>query len=117
VDDAFGVKDLTFEGAQYAFYIYQPGANASYDILGPVFFADNALSLEYGHAPKRPTFPADGRVIFTDYGPLGPAPATGPAANTAALLYEPSGYYLIQTSETTYDMVSAKDAKAWISWQ
>jgi hypothetical protein len=117
VDDAFGVKDLTFEDAEYAFYIYQPGANASYDLMGPVFYDGESISLEYAHAPKKPTFLSDGRILFTEYGKLGPVPTTGPAAQTAELLYDGSGFYLIQTSESTYDMVSAKDAKAWISWQ
>jgi hypothetical protein len=117
VDDAFKVKDLTFEGAQYAFYVYQPGLTAQYDLFGPVFFADNSLSIEYADAPKRPTFTADGRVVFSAYGTLGDVPTTGPHVNSVNLLYDAAGFYLIQTSETTYDMVSAKDAKAWISWQ
>ncbi|NIJ51745.1 DUF4302 domain-containing protein [Dyadobacter arcticus] len=119
VDDAFGVKDLKFEDEEYAFYVYQPGVNAKYDLFAPVFYsqAEDALSLQYGHAPAVPNFVSDGRVIFSRWGTLGPVPTTGPAANSANLLYDTSGFYLIQTSDDTYDMVSAKDAKAWISWQ
>lgn len=117
VDDAFGIKDLTFEGSPYVFYVYQPGLTAQYDLFGPVFFINDALSIEYADAPKKPTFTSDGRVVFSGYGSLGPVPKTGPHVNSVNLLYDTAGFYLIQTSETTYDMVSAKDAKAWISWQ
>jgi hypothetical protein len=33
VDDAFGVNDLKFDDEEYAFYVYQPGANARYDVF------------------------------------------------------------------------------------
>lgn len=117
VDDALKVKTLTSGEGEYAFYVYQPGLNASYDLFGPVFFEDGQLSIIYWYAPERPRFTSDGRVIFTEYGTQGAVPATGPAADSRNVLYEQSGYYLIQTSETTYDMVGAKDAKTWISWQ
>jgi hypothetical protein len=117
VDDAFGIKNIKFENSVYQFYVYQPGVDSRYDIFGPVFFDGESYSIEYANAPARPTFTSDGRVIFVDYASLGPVPTTGPTVNAANLLYDPSGYYLIQTSETTYDMVSAKDAKAWITWE
>lgn len=117
VDDAFKIQDLTEDGAQYAFVIYQPGYGATYDLFGPIFFENDALRLIYGYAPATPTFASDGRVIFREAGTFDKVPTTGPAVETAKLLYEPSGYYLIQTSSSTYDMVSAKDAKSWISWQ
>ena len=117
VDDAFGIKDLTFEGSPYVFYVYQPGLTAQYDLFGPVFFINDAYSIAYADAPKKPTFTSDGRVVFSGYGSLGPVPKTGPHVNSVNLLYDAAGFYLVQTSETTYDMVSAKDAKAWISWQ
>ncbi len=117
VDDALKVKTLTSGEGVYAFYVYQPGLNASYDLFGPVFFEDGQYSINYWYAPNRPRFTSDGRVIFTEYGTQGAVPATGPAADAKSVLYEPSGYYLVQTSETTYDMVGAKDAKTWISWQ
>lgn len=117
VDDAFKVKDLKYEESEYVFYIYQPGADSRYDLFGPVFYDGDALNLIYAHAPAPATFTADGRVIFKDYAKLGPVPDSGPAVQSAALLYDTNGFYLVQTSETTYDMVSAKDAKAWISWQ
>jgi hypothetical protein len=117
VDDALKVKTLTSGEGVYAFYVYQPGLNARYDLFGPVFFEAGQLSIIYGHAPNTPRFTNDGRVIFTEYGSLGAVPTTGPAVDAKNVLYEPSGYYLVQTSETTYDMVGAKDAKTWISWQ
>jgi hypothetical protein len=119
VDDAFGVGDLKFGDDIYAFYVYQPGADSRFDVFAPAFYsqAENQLSLEYGHLPTVPNFVADGRVIFSEWGSFGTIPAAGPVANSGNLLYEKSGFYLIQTSESTYDMVSAKDAKAWISWQ
>ncbi|KAA0989669.1 DUF4302 domain-containing protein [Dyadobacter aurulentus] len=117
VDDAFGVKDLSYEGNPYYRYLYQPGGDTSYEIFAPLFVVDDALSLIYGHLGEPPVFTADGRIIYTAYATTGPVPMNGPAVNSANLLYDKSGFYLIQTSETTYDMVSAKDAKAWISWQ
>ncbi|TLV00945.1 DUF4302 domain-containing protein [Dyadobacter luticola] len=119
VDDAYGVKDLKSDADEYVFFVYQPGYNAKYDVFAPVFYSASAnqLLLKYGYAPAVPSFLSDGRVVFSEYGTLGPAPTTGAAANSAKLLYDTSGFYLIQTSDETYDMVSAKDAKAWISWQ
>ncbi|MCE6992736.1 DUF4302 domain-containing protein [Dyadobacter sp. CY323] len=119
VDDAFKVKDLVSGKDEFAFYIYQPAVDPDYDVFAPVFYIEEEekLDLVYGHAPGRPTFVADGRVIFPEWGSLGTVPKPGPAASSAALLFDPSGFYLIQTSEDTYDMVSAKDAKAWITWE
>ncbi len=117
VDDAFKVKDLKHEGLSYAFYMYAPAFNSKYDAFAPIFYDADGIYLEYGHAPAKPNFTADGRVIFTEYGAFGAIPAGGAAEKSGDLLFDPSGFYLIQTSDETYDMVSAKDAKAWISWQ
>ncbi|KQS33433.1 DUF4302 domain-containing protein [Dyadobacter sp. Leaf189] len=117
VDDALGVKDVKYGESIYAYFTYQPGVDKRYDIFGPIFLGEESYIFDYAFAPARPTFTADGRIIFKEYAKFGAVPATGPIAKTAELLYEPNGFYLIQTSETTYDMVSAKDAKAWISWQ
>ncbi|QRR01936.1 DUF4302 domain-containing protein [Dyadobacter sandarakinus] len=115
VEDAFGISKLTSTKGEYAYVIYQP-ISARYDYFGPVFFADNVLDNDYAYAPIA-SFTTDGRVIFKEGGGFGmPAPTTGPAASTINLLYDASGFYLVQTSPTTYDMVSAKDARAWISW-
>ncbi|MCE7065556.1 DUF4302 domain-containing protein [Dyadobacter sp. CY326] len=117
VDDAFGVADLKFGTEVFYSYIYQPGLNSEYDLFGPLFYENNAVDFKYGHAPGPPRFTSDGRAIFEYVGTFGAVPTTGPVVQTANLLFEPTGYYLIQTSETTYDMVSAKDAKSWISWK
>lgn len=117
VDDAFKVADLKSDESIFAFYIYQPGVSARNDLFAPIFYDGESIFLDYGHAPAPPTFTADGRAIFTNAGTYGTIPATGAAAESAKLLYEASGFYLVQTSETTYDMVSAKDAKAWITWE
>ncbi|WP_342088831.1 DUF4302 domain-containing protein [Dyadobacter sp. OTU695] len=118
VDDAFKVKDLKDEeGRPYGFYMYAPAFNARYDAFAPIFYDEDGIYLDYGHAPAKPTFTADGRVIFTPVGEFGVIPKGSGAEKSGDLLYDASGFYLIQTSDETYDMVSAKDAKAWISWQ
>lgn len=117
VDDAFKVQDLKEGEAVFYSYIYQPAADGNVDLFGPIFYENGGVTLFYGHGPGRPTFASDGRIIFSQTATYGKLPTTGPVVESAKLLYEPSGHYLIQTSETTYDMVSAKDAKSWISWE
>ncbi|MCF2503182.1 DUF4302 domain-containing protein [Dyadobacter sp. CY107] len=117
VDDALKVQDLKVGEATFYSYIYQPAADGSIDLFGPIFYENEGVTLFYGHGPGRPTFTSDGRIVFEQVATYGVLPTTGPAVESAKLLFETSGHYLIQTSETTYDMVSAKDAKSWISWQ
>lgn len=118
VDDAFGIQSLTSGTFTYFFLLYWPKYATSNDFFGPVFLnaAGTALSLFYGTAPAIPTFTANGRAIFIHLGDYGPYPSTGAADQTRALLYNGSGYYFVQTSATTYDMVSAADGKSWITW-
>lgn len=95
-------------------------AGVQYDLLGFLKINDarTALSLPYGAAYLRPTFTADGRVIFSFYGTLGDVPYAeqSPYGNTAGKMLDPNGYYLIQTGDLTFDMVS-RDGKSWITWQ
>lgn len=114
VDDAFGIKTLP----SYYYLIYYPGFNGnSNDLFAPLFInaAGNGLDFLYGAAPK-PQFTADGRAIFTLVANYGSYPLTGPARLSRNQLLIPQGYYFVQTSPSSYDMVSATDAKAWISW-
>ena len=115
VDDAFGLKTIP----NYYFVVYwpdyDPGRN---DLFAPVFInaAGNGLELLYGAAP-RAQFTSDGRAVFTNLGFYGNYPTTGPARQSLNQLLLPQGYYFIQTSATTYDMVSSTDAKAWMSME
>jgi hypothetical protein len=114
VDDAYGIKTLP----NYYYTIYYPAFNGnSNDLFAPIFLnaAGNGIELLYGAAPK-PQFTADGRAVFVLLGNYGAYPATGPARLSRNQLVIPQGYYFVQTSATSFDMVSAVDAKAWISW-
>ena len=116
VEDGFGIRTLP----NYFYLIYWPDYDpGNNDLFAPVFInaAGNGLELQYAAAPDKPQFTGDGRAIFTLLGNYGTYPSTGPAALTRTQLLIPQGYYFIQTGPTTYDMVSALDAKAWISWQ
>ena len=116
VDNAFGVDRLAYDGKPYVVYIFQPGGPGYYDILAPAFSDGNSLSLVYASIISS-AFTADGRAVFTvARAPGGGAPTSGPFIDTQNLFAEPTGYYFVQTSESTYDMVSAKDARSWISW-
>ena len=115
VDDAFNIKSLD----KYYYLIYWPSyAPGSNDLFAPVFInaAGTSLELLYGAAPRVAQFTTDGRAIFSLLGNYGSYPTTGPAAQSRAQLLSPQGYYFIQTGQNSYDMVSATDAKAWVSW-
>jgi hypothetical protein len=125
VDDAFDVKSLRTDTSSYYYFTYwpgvQPSSGSSFDALVPFYYipAIDDIDFHYG-AAARTSFQSDGRVIFSSLGDLtvGPYPTTGPAFKTKDLLYSTTnGWWFVQTSENSYDMVSAKDAKAWISWR
>lgn len=114
VEDAFDITTLS----RYYYLIYWPEYDTGNDLFAPIFVnaAGDGITLNYGTAPATPTFTADGKAIFTLLGDYGAYPATGPAALSKNQLYIPEGYYFVKTSESSYDMVSAVDAKTWISW-
>lgn len=124
VDDAFGLRSLTSGTDTYYSLFYWPKVTSGNDAFGPLFLnaTHDTLVLDYVNAPGFPNFTVDGRAIFVnlgDYGPPNflPYPTSGPAAESKALLYDTNGYYFVQTSATTYDMVSAGNGKAWITWE
>ncbi len=119
VDDAYHIRSVP----NFYFAIYWPAFNTqdgiTYDVLGYVVVQNNSLALQFGSAWAPPTFTSNGRVIFEQIGTIGTIPAAAAAIfnNTNNQMAEPAGYYLIQTSSRSYDMVSAKDARAWITWE
>jgi hypothetical protein len=124
IEDAFGVRSLRTDSSSYYYFTYWPGvkpaSGPSFDALIPFYYvpAIDDLDFIYGTAPE-PSFQSDGRVVFSYLGDLtvGPYPTTGPAFKTKEQFYSTSGYWFVQTSENSYDMVSASDAKAWITWR
>lgn len=118
VDDAYGMQNYTDATGSYYYYAYWPGYSSSYDAFRPITVGNGALHLaSIGTAPRfPPSVTADGRVVFTLYGNFGTIPAGSPVAKSNALLYNTAGFYLVQTGEKTYDMVSASDGRSWISW-
>jgi hypothetical protein len=119
VDDAYGITQTT----NFYFMLYWPQYGTSggitYDVVGNVKLVNNALSLPYGLGYRPPSFTTDGRVSFPYLGQLGTVPASDSVAvaKTRIQFSDASGYYLVRLDSTNYDMVSAKDGKAWISWQ
>lgn len=117
VDDIFNITGLD----RYYRLIYWPDYGTGADLFAPVFVDETGtrLQFQYASAPGKPTFTSDGRAIFSLLGfyTFGTYPASGPAYETLQQLLIPEGYYFIQTGETTYDMVSADDAKTWITWE
>ncbi len=119
VDDAFKIRSIP----NFYYLIFFPEFNTeqgvTYDLAGFISLSGGSLGLEFGAAYRPPVFTTDGRVIFRYFGTLGDVPPVHEEKylNTASLLNNTSGFYLVQTGATTYDMVSAIDAKAWISWQ
>jgi hypothetical protein len=118
VPDALNITAIP----NFYFLLYWPKYNTSgttvYDRLGFILLNNNSLGFgAYGPATV-PSFTTDGRIRFANFGNFGTPPAQYAAAinGTRDLWIEPSGFYVIQTA-LGYDLVSAKDAKAWISFE
>ncbi len=116
-DDACNITSLP----SYAFLTYYPqidGPGTSLDLLGFVIKRESGNVISYGPGYDAPTYTSDGRIIFNDNGLYGDIPADRtPINKTRTLMADPMGFYLVQTSALTYDMVSARDGKSWINWQ
>ncbi len=114
VDDAFGINSVE----SYYSLIYWPGYDPGIDLLAPTFInnAGTGLELRYGAGLGTPTFTTGGKAIFDLKGFYGAYPDSGPVYETLVQLMIPQGYYFVQTGETSFDMVSADDAKTWLTW-
>lgn len=115
-----GVNDgLNYAGLPnfYFFLFYPKYGGSTIDLAGFVTIESGESVLSYGPAFRAPTFTDDGRIRFTYSATLGEVP-TGETAVTATrtLMADTNGFYIVKTSSTSYDMVSAKDGKAWITW-
>jgi len=120
VDNAYRLDTLTAGNFSYYFLAYIPNFGTGTDFFGPVFInpSGDSVKIAYGNLPKQPAYTLDGRAVFTNLGTYyGTLPTSGGGANTIVQLFDPKGYYFVQTSEITYDMVSALDGKTWINWQ
>lgn len=118
VDDAYKITEIPDFIYLGFFAEFGTSGGVRYDLAGYVLPDGGAPTIFFGTAFRPPTFTADGRIIFRYLGDLGDiTPDVEDAyVNTAIQFLSPQGYYLVQTSATTYDMVSALDAKAWITW-
>jgi hypothetical protein len=118
-DDGYGVTSLVTSSGSFLYYMYFPEYYSDpADIFAPVMLNNNAAALNaYYTAPAPPVFRADGRTTFTALGNVGTIPVNGPVAKSNTLLYNSSGFYLVQTGSTSYDMVSVADSKNWIGWE
>jgi len=118
VDNAYRIDTLTAGTLSYYYLIYFPTYDTGNDLFAPIFINPSAdsVKLVYGSGPKQPGYTSDGRAVFTEFRTYGSLPLAGGGANTIKQLYNSRGYYLVQTSQDTYDMVSASDGKAWLSW-
>lgn len=114
--DAYGATTIP----NFRYFIYWPEYSGNFDLSGFVVVENNSLALLMGTGfGTPPTFTSDGRVIFTYLGDVTNIPQAykNIYVNTTLKMMDSNGFYLVQTGERTYDMVSAKDAKSWISWQ
>jgi hypothetical protein len=117
VDNAYRITGLPgYVGLTYWPQINGPGTDL--DILGFVLQEGGERpGVTYGPGYDVPTFSSDGRIIFNDIGFYGNMPADKqPVQKTRVLMADPQGFFLVQTSDNTYDMVSARDGKSWINW-
>lgn len=120
-DDGYNIKGLVSGTSTFYSLCYWPAYSPPYDLCGPIFLTSaGGLTLSYGSASNMPVpntnYLPDGRLKFTSPGNFGTYPTTGAAASTRTLLYNTNGFYFVQVNDRTYDMISASDAKSWITW-
>ncbi|MFT3680467.1 MAG: DUF4302 domain-containing protein [Ferruginibacter sp.] len=115
-DDAFKIMTLP----QYYFLAYFPPSyfGTQYPVFTPIILTDAGLDFTY-YSFISFTTDANGIARFRLRGGSNNPPfptGTNPARLTRNQMLLATGYYFVQVNETQYDMVSAADGKAWISW-
>jgi hypothetical protein len=110
VDDAYNLSSIP----NFAYLLYwakfSTFNSVTYDLLSPI--SGNSITNGGGFFP--PVFTTDGRIILSRYVTLGTV--SNQLLNSFAKMGDAGGYYLVQTSPISYDMVSASDSRVWISW-
>lgn len=123
VDDYYGITTTT--NYYYSIYwpVYYTSGSNNYDMFAAIQLEGNSLSLDIGYAYKTPTtVSSDGRMVFKDNGYFGAYTDLSASDSTAfaqmnAAATDSRGFYFVKTSSSTYDMVGARDAKTWITWE
>jgi len=97
---------------------YGTSGGRTYDLLGfvTVNAAGTGLELNFGPAAVS-SLTSDGRIVYTYLGILGTVPAAQEAVVTATrqTWTDTQGFYIIPTGPSSVDLVSARDARSWIS--
>lgn len=117
VDDAYNLKSLKNDTAVYYFLLYKPNTNgidAFFSIYRDTL--DNSIDVESGSWVTMNITTSTGRARFNEYQIRTAWPVTAPATDTRTQMFNTNGYYFVQTSSYTYDMVSVSDAKIWMTW-
>ncbi|WP_205512521.1 DUF4302 domain-containing protein [Longitalea arenae] len=118
VDDAYNIRSLRNDTAKFEFLLYKnntDGADAFFTIYSDT--ADNSFAVVSGSWVNMTVTASSGRARFNELEVRANSPwPAGPADNTRQQLYNPAGYYFVQSSDRTFDMVSIADPKIWISW-
>ncbi len=118
VDDAYKINSL---GNYYFLSIFpRQYFGTTSEVFAPIFIDSTGTSLELQYylfvSFSYSATTGIGKFVYKGASSDPKYPTTGPAYLTRTQLIQSNGYYFVQTSETSYDMVSAKDGKAWISW-
>ena len=119
VDDAFNVKSITTSGSTFVVYSYWAAYSTGTELFIPIMTRNDTLQFNsYGSEPVTPPQFTGGKAIFQKLQDATgvPTPPGGPVDLSNQALYDPAGYYFVQTGDKTYDMVLGTDGKTWISW-
>ena len=119
VDDAYNIKSIKNDTAKFYFLLYKPNSDAV-DAFFTIYrdTISDELDRESGSWVRMSIIASTGKANFNELEELAdsPWPLTGPAADTRTQMYNGGGYYIVQSSSITYDMVSIADPTVWITW-
>jgi hypothetical protein len=122
VDDAFNIRSLKNDSAEFYFLLYQPnqaGGDAFVNVYLDTLHTPLGLVGINGSWVKQTITKTTGltRVTEDSVNSKIPWPASGPAQQTRQQMFSGTGnYYFVQSSEITYDQVSVDDPSTWITW-
>ena len=122
VEDAFNIRSLKNDSAEFYFLLYAPnsrGSDAFLNIYLDTLHTPLALVSVNGSWTKQNINRNTGLTRITEDSVRSsqPWPASGPAFLTRQQMFSGTGnYYFVQATDISYDMVSADDPTTWITW-